>query len=75
MHSLPPPTSAGVEQVQREAFSRMFRQVTKVLSFLSPLPVVMVSLGLIGDTSAWRRWCRMSRAGCCRWWRSPCSRW
>ncbi|NNB84096.1 sensor histidine kinase [Corallococcus exiguus] len=57
MHSPTQPTSAGVEQVQREAFSRMFRQVTKVLSFLSPLPVVMVSLGLIGDTSAWRRWC------------------
>ncbi|RKH54026.1 sensor histidine kinase [Corallococcus sp. AB050B] len=57
MHSQPQPTAAGVEQVQREAFSRMFRQVTKVLSFLSPLPVVLVSLGLIGDTSAWRRWC------------------
>ncbi|MBZ4373834.1 HAMP domain-containing sensor histidine kinase [Corallococcus sp. AS-1-6] len=57
MHSPPQPTAAGVEQVQREAFSRMFRQVTKVLSFLSPLPVVMVSLGLIGDTAAWRRVC------------------
>ncbi|NOK18896.1 sensor histidine kinase [Corallococcus carmarthensis] len=57
MPSLPQPTAAGVEQVQREAFSRMFRQVTKVLLFLSPLPVVMVSLGLMGDTSAWRPWC------------------
>ncbi len=57
MHSLPQPTAAGVEQVQREAFSRMFRQVTKVMAFLSPLPVAMVSLGLIGDTSTWRRWC------------------
>ncbi|WP_147441806.1 sensor histidine kinase [Corallococcus exercitus] len=57
MHSLPQPTAAGVEQVQREAFSRMFRQVTKVLLFLSPLPVVMGSLGLIGDTAEWRRWC------------------
>ncbi|WP_223636021.1 PAS domain-containing sensor histidine kinase [Corallococcus sp. EGB] len=57
MHSLPQPTAAGVEQVQREAFSRMFRQVTKVMTFLSPLPVVLMSLGLIGDTTAWRRWC------------------
>ncbi|RKH06734.1 sensor histidine kinase [Corallococcus sp. CA053C] len=53
---MPPPTATGIEQVQREAFSRMFRQVTKVLVFLSPLPVVLVSLGLIGDTSTWRRW-------------------
>lgn len=57
MHSLPQPTAAGVEQVQREAFSRMFRQVTKVLTFLSPLPVVLVSLGLVGDTAVWRRVC------------------
>ncbi|MHA7632939.1 sensor histidine kinase [Corallococcus sp. M7] len=57
MHSPTQPTAAGIEQVQREAFSRMFRQVTRVLTFLSPLPVVMGSLGLIGDTAAWRRGC------------------
>lgn len=56
MHPMPQPTASGVEQVQREAFSRMFRQVTKVLRLLSPLPVVLASLGLIGDASVWRRW-------------------
>ncbi|MBN9683476.1 MULTISPECIES: sensor histidine kinase [unclassified Corallococcus] len=57
MHSPTQPTTAGIEQVQREAFSRLFRQVTRVLTVLSPLPVVMGSLGLIGDTAVWRRWC------------------
>jgi two-component system, NtrC family, sensor histidine kinase HydH len=54
LHSLPHPTAEGVEQVQREAFSRMFRQVTRVLTLLSPLPVLLVSLALVGNTSVWR---------------------
>lgn len=56
MHTSPHLSHPGFEQVQREAFSRVFRRLLKLRVVLSPIPVVLVSISLLGDSAAWRVW-------------------
>lgn len=56
--STPPasPTPRGLEQVQREAFTRLYGRVAKIRLVAVPVMLLVVLWAFLSEMSAWRRW-------------------